>query len=78
MDAEPELPRAVSVATVWSSGLMGVSRQKREARPVVVPECGSTLRPDGAEDEHLRWMGRQRLRIGDKITVRLVRTDRPD
>lgn len=39
---------------------------------------GLTSRPDGAEDEHLRWIGHRRLRVGDKVTVQLVRTDRPD
>ena len=39
---------------------------------------GLTSRPDGAEDEHLRWISHRRLRVGDKVTVQLVRTDRPD
>jgi hypothetical protein len=39
---------------------------------------GLTKRSSGAEDEHLRWIGHKRLRIGDKITVQLVRTERPD
>ncbi len=39
---------------------------------------GLTSRPDGVDDEHLRWVGHRRLRIGDKVTVQLVRTERPD
>jgi hypothetical protein len=39
---------------------------------------GLTSRPDGAEDEHLGWIGHQRLRVGDKVTVQLVRTNLPD
>jgi hypothetical protein len=39
---------------------------------------GLTKRSGGAQDEHLRWIGHKRLRIGDKITVQLVRTDQPD
>jgi hypothetical protein len=39
---------------------------------------GLTRRSDGAQDEHLRWISHKRLRIGDRITVQLVRTDRPD
>jgi hypothetical protein len=39
---------------------------------------GLTSRSGGAQDEHLRWISHRRLRIGDKITVQLVRTDRPD
>jgi len=30
---------------------------------------GLTRRPKGTEDEHLRWVGHKRLRIGDRITV---------
>jgi hypothetical protein len=39
---------------------------------------GLTKRLDGAEDEHLRWTNHKRLRIGDKITIELVRTDQAD
>jgi hypothetical protein len=39
---------------------------------------GLTRRPKGTEDEHLRWLGHQRLRVGDRITVQIVRTDQPD
>ena len=39
---------------------------------------GLTSRSGGAQDEHLRWISHKRLRIGDKITVQLVRTDSPD
>lgn len=39
---------------------------------------GLTRRAKGAGDEHLRWLGHKRLRVGDKITVRVVQTDRPD
>ena len=39
---------------------------------------GLTRRPKGTEDEHLRWIRHKRLRVGDKITVQVVRTDRPD
>jgi hypothetical protein len=39
---------------------------------------GLTRRPKGAEDEHLRWLSPKHLRVGDRITVQIVRTDRPD
>jgi|ERR1700733_5039577 len=38
---------------------------------------GLTRRRDGLEDEHLRWISRRPLRVGDKVAVRIVRTDRP-
>ena len=39
---------------------------------------GLTRRPAGADNEHLRWIGHQPLCVGDRITVQVVRTDRPD
>jgi DNA-directed RNA polymerase subunit E'/Rpb7 len=39
---------------------------------------GLTNRGGGLEDEHLRWIRLRRLRVGDRISVRIVRTDRPD
>ena len=38
---------------------------------------GLTSRPEGTEDEHLSWVRHKRLRVGDKITVEVVRTERP-
>lgn len=38
---------------------------------------GLTSRPGGTEDEHLSWVRHKRLRVGDKITVKVVRTERP-
>ena len=38
---------------------------------------GLTGRPDGLEDEHLSWVGLRPLRIGDTVSVRIVRTARP-
>jgi len=37
---------------------------------------GLTHRADGAEDEHLRWIGLRSLKVGDMVSVRIVRTDR--
>ncbi len=38
---------------------------------------GLTGRPDGLEDEHLSWVGLRPLRVGDTVSVRIVRTARP-
>ena len=38
---------------------------------------GLTGRPKGAEDEHLRWISLRHLRVGDRVSVRIVRTNRP-
>jgi hypothetical protein len=39
---------------------------------------GLTNRGGGVEDEHLTWIPLRPLRVGDRISVRIVRTDRPD
>jgi hypothetical protein len=39
---------------------------------------GLTNRGGGLEDEHLQWIGLRSLKVGDRISVRIVRTDRAD
>jgi len=39
---------------------------------------GLTGRPDGLEDEHLRWIDHRPLRVGDRVSVRIVRTTQPN
>jgi intein/homing endonuclease len=39
---------------------------------------GLTRRSEGAENEHLGWIRMKRLRVGDKVTVQVVRTAHPD
>jgi hypothetical protein len=39
---------------------------------------GLTNRGGGLDDEHLGWIRLQSLSVGDKISVRIVRTDRPN
>lgn len=39
---------------------------------------GLTQRSKQADDEHLRWIRMKRLRVGDKVTVQVVRTEQPD
>lgn len=51
---------------------------KRVARDLWLSVSGLTRRSKGVEDEHLRWIRMKRLRVGDKVTVELVRTDAPD
>lgn len=68
-------------AIVNAVGELGKSTMplgKRGKPDLWLSVSGLTSRPDGAEDEHLRWIGHRRLRVGDKVTVQLVRTDRPD
>jgi len=68
-------------AIVNAVGKLGKSTaqiSKRRKADLWLSVGGLTRRSSGAEDEHLRWIGHKRLRIGDKITVRLVRTDRPN
>lgn len=68
-------------AIVNAVGELGKSTTRMGKRRTVhlwLSVGGLTRRPKGTEDEHLRWVGHQRLRIGDRITVQIVRTDRPD
>ena len=37
---------------------------------------GLTGRPKGMEDEHLRWVSLRPLRVGDRVSVRIIRTTR--
>ena len=66
------------VNAVSELGKSTVPIGKRGKPDLWLSVSGLTSRPDGAEDEHLRWIGHRRLRVGDKVTLQLVRTDRPD
>jgi hypothetical protein len=66
------------VNAVGELGKSTVPIGKRGKPDLWLSVSGLTSRAAGAEDEHLRWVRHRRLRVGDKITVQLVRTDRPD
>jgi hypothetical protein len=51
---------------------------KRATRELWLSVGGLTRRSEGAEDKHPRWISMKRLRVGDKVTVKLVRTEQPD
>jgi hypothetical protein len=68
-------------ATINAVGKLGRSAVEvgmQRAPDLFMYVGGLTGRSGGAEDEHLGWVNHKRLRVGDKITVQLVRTDRPD
>lgn len=68
-------------AIVNAVGRLGKSTApigKRNSRDLWLSVGGLTRRSKGAEDEHLRWIRMKRLRVGDKVTVQVVRTDQPD
>jgi intein/homing endonuclease len=68
-------------AIVNAVGELGESTErvgKRRNADLWLSVGGLTRRPQGAEDEHLRWIRHKRLRVGDRITVQVVRTDRPN
>jgi hypothetical protein len=67
-------------AIVTAGGELGKSTalfRKRRSVHVHLSVGGLTHRGDGVENEHLRWVGLRPLRVGDRISVRIVRTDRP-
>lgn len=66
------------VNAVGELGKSTVPIGKRGKPDLWLSVSGLTSRAHGAEDEHLRWIGHRRLRVGDKITVQLGQTDRPD
>lgn len=39
---------------------------------------GLTRRSEKMPDEHLRWVNLRRLKVGDRISVKIVRTAKPD
>jgi len=66
------------VNAVGELGKSTVPLGKRGKPDLWLSVSGLTSRPEGVENEHLRWIGHRRLRVGDEVTVQLVRTDRPD
>lgn len=68
-------------AIVNAVGQLGKSTApigKRTTRDLWLSVGGLTRRAKGAEDEHLRWVRMKRLRVGDKVTAEVVRTEQPD
>ncbi len=57
-----------------STALIG----KRITQDLWLSVGGLTRRTKGAQDEHVRWIRMKRLRVGDKVTVQVVRTEQPD
>jgi len=66
------------VNAVGELGKSTVRIRKRSTEDLWLSVGGLTRRPEGTDDEHLRWLGHKRLRVGDRVTVKIVRTDRPN
>src|SRR5215469_5044832 len=68
-------------AIVNAVGRLGKSTApigKRTTPDLWLSVGGLTRRSKGVQDEHLRWIGTKRLRVGDKVTVQVVRTEQAD
>lgn len=65
------------VNAVGELGRSTIPFGKRGKPDLWLSVSGLTSRPEGAEDEHLGWIRHKRLRVGDNITVEVVRTERP-
>lgn len=50
---------------------------KRKRAHINLSVGGLTSRPDPMEDQHLDWVKLRPLRVGDKVSVRIIRTTRP-
>jgi hypothetical protein len=66
------------VTAVGELGKSTASVGRRRSAALHLSVGGLTRRRDGLEDEHLRWISLRHLRVGDRVSVRIVRTDRPD
>lgn len=51
---------------------------KGKTRDLWLSVGGLTRRPEETENEHLRWIRHRRLRVGDKVTVKMVLTEKPN
>ena len=65
-------------AIVNAVGTLGTKARvdKRKGVSLFLSVGGLTGRSGGLEDEHLRWVEHQRLRVGDRVSVRIVRTNK--
>jgi hypothetical protein len=65
-------------AIVNAVGTLGTKARvdKRKGVSLFLSVGGLTGRSGGLEDEHLRWVEHQRLRVGDRVSVRVVRTNK--
>jgi DNA-directed RNA polymerase subunit E'/Rpb7 len=66
------------VNAVGELGTSTVRVGKRRSVDLHLSVGGLTRRAKGKQDEHLRWTKHRRLKIGDKISVQIVQTDKPD
>jgi hypothetical protein len=66
----------VSAVGELGKSTAGIGRRKRSVN-LHLSVGGLTRRAGGAEDEHLRWISLQPLKVGDRVSMRLVRTVRP-
>lgn len=71
---------ALLSATVIAMGQLGKSTAWSGKRTpnLRLSVSALTCRSGAAEDERLTWIGTKRLRVGDKVTVQVVRTEKPD
>jgi hypothetical protein len=66
------------VNAVGELGASTVRVGKRRSVDLHLTVGGLTRRAERKQDEHLRWTKLQRLKIGDKISVQIVKTAKPD
>jgi ribosomal protein S1 len=66
------------VSAVGDLGKSTAPNGNRVTRDLWLSVSGLTRRPEGTKNEHLQWVRMKRLRVGDKVTVQVIRTDRPD
>jgi hypothetical protein len=70
----------VLMAGVHLAGQLGARTQ--HPRPGEAPDLwvragGLTSRPDDQGDEHINWIHHHALKVGDSVTIEIVRTETP-
>jgi hypothetical protein len=66
------------VNAVGELGKSTASNGNRRGVDLWLSVGGLTGRGEGVQDEHLRWVSQKRLRVSDRVTIEVVRTDRQD
>jgi len=70
---------SVLSAMVTLNGALGSRTQIRNpGKPDIdVWLGGLTSRPNEEPDEHLRWLKRQKLKVGDRVSIEVIKTSKP-
>jgi hypothetical protein len=69
---------SAGITAVGDLGAATASVRPRRGVDLHLSVGGLTRRAEKMPDEHLRWVRLRRLKVGDRISVKIVRTAKPD